>query len=419
VILALYALFCLVTIPILFQKDRLIGIVYALLFVYSVFSLIGYMYIPELSVSISAYFGEKVGYTALYFIFSSMFLIFISNMIIYGQYSAKTVGRGFQTNFTKEGVFTHFSLSIPTFIALIFAFFLYMNLDKLSWAEAQQENIDLSLSVFIAMFKIMVGIIVVIYVIIREKCFQNYSKLIPSFICLVVLFLISSAFLGNRTDPAALIVGILYFEFSRQNLSLRVLSRSFVLILISIALLSVVESVRYDNAVSAAGITEKIIRNDYFAPAHMLFASIAYGFVDFGEVLRSNFSNAMILQYYPYLQETVTDMFNEGVATRSAGYAFFLLSEGFIAFGFLGIFYNAVVVSFFVRLWNSFGCTDSRFVNLLIKTVLATMCINVVRTQSSQFIKITYTYFLPVMFIAFLILGLKVGLARRTVRFES
>jgi hypothetical protein len=109
-------------------------------------------------------------------------------------------------------------------------------------------------------------------------------------------------------------------------------------------------------------------------------------------------------------------MFNEGVATRSAGYAFFVLAEGFIALGFFGVLYNAFVVTFFVRLWNFLGCTDSRFVNLLIKTLLATMCINVVRTQSSQFIKITYTYFLPVMLIAIIMLGLRIGLSRRPVR---
>lgn len=325
-----------------------------------------------------------------------------------------------ETNYNRNSNFSLFAISIPYFWIFIFIFFLYQNFDKLSWDEAQKENLEISLTIFIALFKITVGILIMIYVMIREKCCVNYRKLLLPFFILIILFLISSFLLGNRTDPAAFVVGMLFYESSKQKLSLKLILKSMALITLAILALSVIEFFRYENNYSVASLTERVVRNDYFAPAHMLFASIAYGFVDFEEVFRSNFNNALILQNYPYLQETVTDLFNEGVATRSAGYAFFVLSEGYIAFGFWGgILYNAVIITLFVRFWNSLALTDSRFINLLIKTILATMCINVVRTQSSQFIKITYTYFIPVLVVAFVMLGLRLGLERRAVREDA
>lgn len=417
-ILLLYVLFCIFTIPILFERDRLFGIIYSLLFLYSVFSLIGYLYMPGLSESIRAYFGNFVGEVALNFIFSSMILIFIFNYILYRPKNIASVGM--QTNYNRNSNFSLFAIFIPYFWIFIFTYYLYQNLDRLSWDEAQKENIELSLTIFIALFKMTVGILIMIYVMMREKCYVNYQRMLFPFFVLLALFLISSFLLGNRTDPAAFVVGMLFYESSKQKLSLKLVLKSMALVTLAILVLSVIEFFRYENNYSVATLTERIVRNDYFAPAHMLFASIAYDFVDFGEVFRSNFNNAMILQNYPYLQETVTDLFNEGVATRSAGYAFFVLSEGYIAFGFWGgILYNAIIITLFVRFWNSLALTDSRFINLLIKTILATMCINVVRTQSSQFIKITYTYFIPVLVIAFVMLGLRLGLERRVVREDA
>jgi hypothetical protein len=399
-ILAVYILFCVITMPILFERDRLMGIIYALLFLYSVFSFIGYLYLPGLSESILAYFGDNVGHVALNFIFLSMVLIFTLNYFLYRPKKLAQSDRGLKISYDRRSQFSLFSISIPYLLIAIFSYLLYQNIDRLSWDNAQQENIDLSLSIFIGIFKMSVGFLIIMYVMMREKCYANYKRLLTPFVVYLFLFFLSSFLLGNRTDPAALVVGILFYESSKQKLNVRLILKSMGLISLAIILLSVIEFFRYENNYSVATLAERIVRNDYFAPAHMLFASIAYGLVDFGEVFRSNFNNAMILQYYPYLQETVTDLFNEGVATRSAGYAFYVLSEGYIAFGFWGgIFYNAVVVTLFVKLWNSFAATDSRFVNLLIKTLLATMCINVVRSQSSQFIKITYTYFIPVMIV--------------------
>ena len=97
-VLLLYIGFCIVTIPILFIRDRLIGIIYALLFLYSAFAFIGYLYMPGLSESILAYFGDQAGYQALYFVFLSMALIFGINFLLYKAKDSRKIEMGFLTN---------------------------------------------------------------------------------------------------------------------------------------------------------------------------------------------------------------------------------------------------------------------------------------------------------------------------------
>lgn len=415
-LLALYLLFCLVTVPLLLLRDRLAGTVYGMLFLYSIFALFGYLYMPGLSEGILAYFGDDVGHDATLFIFGSMALIFIANMWIYSSGSTNELKVGFKTNFVTKGNFPLPCIAVPYFLAGLLGFLAFNNAERLSWEAAQQVDQPIEFTIMLGLFKISVGILAAIYVMIREKIRLNYRQLIIPFISYLLVFFAISILLGNRTDPAALALGILFYESLKNKIDFKMILRTFAIIFVAVVSLSVVEFIRYENNYSVSTLTERIVRNDYFAPAHMLFAAIAFDFVDASEAWRSISNNALILQNYPYLQEKVTDLFNPGVATRSAGYAFYVLSEGYIMLGFLGVFYNAAVISLFVRIWAMAACTDSRVINVMIQTVLATMCINVVRSQSSQFIKVLYTYFIPVMIVLVIMLGLAMTLRRRAVR---
>ena len=104
-ILLLYIGFCIVTMPILFIRDRLAGIIYALLFLYSAFAFIGYLYMPGLSESILAYFGDQAGFLALYFVFLSMVLIFGINFFLYRPKDKQKIEMGFITNFDSSKSF--------------------------------------------------------------------------------------------------------------------------------------------------------------------------------------------------------------------------------------------------------------------------------------------------------------------------
>jgi hypothetical protein len=103
----------------------------------------------------------------------------------------------------------------------------------------------------------------------------------------------------------------------------------------------------------------------------------------------------LILFSHPYLQSTITELFNPGVASRSAGYAFFVFTEGYLFLGLAGFLYNGVVLMLGWALWRKLARTSSREFNLFLLALMGCMIVNLVRGQTSYFIKYLYTFVLP------------------------
>lgn len=406
-ILIAYLLFVTVTFPLLFARDRLMGIIYALLFVYSFFALLGYLYMPGYSETLSAYFGDRVGRIGLNFVFASMALLFVMNMALYR-------GAVVDINQPVRGVPVRVSGNPLGPLALwgllgAFALGTAANFNDLSWYIAELDAVPLGLSFYLLLFKMSSGVIVLCYAIIRLKLVPQYRQLRLATALYALVFMAAAVKLGNRTDPAAMVVGIAYFESATRRIRPRTLVAGFLAVALIATLLTLLEMTRYNGSYTQMTLSERIIKNDYFAPAHVMLGAIAYNFIDAGEVFRSNFANALVRMQYPFLQKPVMDLFVPGVASRSASYAFFVFTEGFMVMGLAGILYNAVVVTGFVRFWNLLGCSNDPRVNLLIRSILATMAINVVRGQSCYFIKYLYTFFLPVLLIGLVLIGLKLA----------
>ncbi len=404
-IIAIYTIFFLFSFPFIFTTNRLVGTAYGLLFLYSIFALVGYLYFPGQSEFLGAYFGDDVGYEAAYFITLSLGGFFAINMVLYRR-SAANARFDHRMNVVFSG--QNYSVIMMGLLIAVFTTGLAYNFSELSWFIAERESVPLALGAFLFLFKTSVGILIVLYVAIRGKITPHFRRLIVPALIYMVLFLIAAVKLGNRTDPAALVVGIIVFESMTRTITLRTVFLSATIIFLAIIGLSIVETFRYGDLQSQAPIADRIIRNDYFAPAHILFAAIAFGYVQPMEVIVSNFSNALIRFNYPYLQQPITDLFRPNVATRSAGYAFYVFSEGYVFMGFWGFLYNAIVPSLYLKLWNKIVCTNHPMVNNMINAILATMAINLVRGQTSYFIKYGYTFVLPVMLFAVALLGIRI-----------
>jgi hypothetical protein len=155
------------------------------------------------------------------------------------------------------------------------------------------------------------------------------------------------------------------------------------------------------------GVIEGLILKDYYSPAHILLGAMSLDYVDTWEVLKSNACNGLILFNYPYLQTTVADLFNPGVSSRSASYAFYIFSEGFLAMGWLGWIYNAVVVCGGFFSWRILACSDYRPYRLFVYALLGTQIVNLVRGQSSYFLKTGYMFLLPSFVLFFLLTGIR------------
>jgi hypothetical protein len=276
--------------------------------------------------------------------------------------------------------------------------------EQLSWfLSADVSSMGIGLSIFLVLYKISVGILVVCYCIVRSNLSSGRVFLALSLLYFLA-FAIASILLGNRTDPAAFMLGVAAFELGRRKLSFRTLFWTGAAGIAAAIALSLIEHFRYGGGGGERDLLARIVFNDYYAPAHMLFAAIAYDFVRPMEVINSNSANAVILLNYPYLQETVTDLFRQNVANRAQGYAFYIFTEGWMAFGRLGFLYNWIIPTAGLMLWRNIARTNNTFINNVIIAVMACMMINLVRGQSSYFIKYIYTFVVPaLLFLALLV----------------
>lgn len=394
-----YIAFFLFTFPRAISTDRIFGLYYAALFVYSFFALFGYLFLPGLSESISAYFGNDVGYEAAYFCFASLAgFFFLNYALLRKRRVTRVVSVSISPSITSSGVV---ALGVVT---LAFAAMLVLNFDQLSWYLYEYSGtLGSGVAIFLALYKISVGILIVCYCIVRSNIFSGRVFLTLSLLYFLA-FAIASIRLGNRTDPAALMLGVAVFELGRRKLSFRTLFWTGAAGIAAVIALSLIEHFRYVGGGGERDLLARIVQNDYYAPAHMLFAAIAYDFVHPMEVIRSNSANALVLFNYPYLQETITHLFRPNLATRSEGYAFYIFTEGWVAFGKLGFIYNWIIPTAGLMLWRNIARTNNPFINNVILSVMACMMINLVRGQSSYFIKYLYMFVVPaLLFLALLV----------------
>lgn len=398
----------------LFIRDRLAGLYFLFLGVYAIPAQIGYLYLPELSELIQAYFGESVWTPATTLIITSLiaFLIFFRlsrdailtaiPVFVNVKLSARP----------KLGAFA--GLTIAACLLSYEATYLLFNSADISWQTAQDDDItgnNLGYFLFIFFFKQTVAICLTLYSIHR----QNPPHIPRSIVRILLigsftLFLITAAKLGNRTDLVALTLGIIAYETANSRIDAKFMIRCAIALLFVLLLLLAVEVGRTQNEQEATGLTVALLTKDYYAPAHMLFAAMSFDFIQPLEVIKSNTANALIKLDVPYLQATITELFRPDVATRSAGYAFYVFTEGYMFMGQLGFIYNATIPALGLIFWRKIASSNSRNFNLFMLALLGSMIVNVVRGQTSYFLKYLYTFALPGTLLYCSIMGQKISL---------
>lgn len=402
-----YLVFFLVTFPFAMARNRLFGFYYAALYVYSAFALAGYLYLPGISESLQAYFGDQIGQMALIFTFGSMAAFWAVNMVIYR--GTPRVRAALLVS--HAGKVTLFGNCAFAAITAIFIGLLAINFSSLSWYLFEDsEKLPTETAIFLALYKTTVGLLATGYVILRNHEIRRDKFFQAVYVLLGSAFVLASIRLGNRTDPAAIICGMILYETLARKLRIQTIAAVGAVLLVAFVALSAIEYFRYTEGGIRAPLLERIVRNDYYAPAHMLFAAMAFDFVQPLAVIRSNTANALVMLGEPYLQQIVTELFRTDVATRSAGYAFYIMTEGWIFAGWAGIAYNAIIPSAGLWLWNRLGCTNSQFANMLTQVLVACMLLNVTRGQSSYFIKYSYMFVLPNLVLAAIFVGLRIRL---------
>ena len=397
----------------IWRRDVLYGLVYLFLFIYIIFAQIGYAYFPALSELIRAYFGPAVFYSVNLFITLSFIFFFILFYYFFKYVVRRPAYKVFKSNPRLSVVF--YIVLIVHIIGM--ALYFYANYDLITYTNAYDQEFQvkrgLPFLLFGIGFKQSVFINLALYFMLRVKTQDApYINRIPIFILFFlefILFILIALKLGNRTDLLSFALGIVFLEIEIMRgakYKYWYLLRIVLVMMVVMCTFGMIEATRSQGSPEEYTFVEKLFYKDYFAPAHILMAAMGLQYVDPLEVLASNSANSLILLKHPYLQETVTELFNPGIATRSSGYAFYIFSEGYLALGRFGFFYNGLVVFLGVSLWKRLSHSNNHYYNLFMLSLMATQVANIARGQSSYFIKNIYMIFLPAMVLFFLGTGL-------------
>jgi hypothetical protein len=400
------------------KNDITFGLIYFFLFIYSIFALIGYSSYPILSLILGAYFAAEDINRYISFIGLSFLCFFIVFKLFYKRFFCNA-----SYNVSRSGL----DLSaIFIFIYLVHLIFLYFYFifygGDLSYSNASDESFQaekgLVFSLFMHLFKLCPTLILLLYFLYVNFKFSGSRVSLNSLKFLtffeVLIFLIIAIKVGNRTDLLALTMSVIFLEYVRSltfdDLRTRFAARLKNIVIFGVAMIifmNYLESFRnIDNPVELHGV-EKILMKDYFAPAHILFAAISLNYIDPWNVFISNISNTLFLLKQPYLQYYIMEIIVPGVATRSASYAFYIFTEGFMALGWFGILYNGIIPFLGISLWRFLANSNSKFYNIFVLSLISTQFATVCRGQSSYFIKDVYIFFIPALFLLYCATGLR------------
>lgn len=413
----------------IYRNSKLAGYIYAITFLYTIFTMIGYVYAPNVAKEVGMYYGEDIWYEFYLFIILSMIFTFM----LYYLLNKKKIRLYNSSIYIVDGNMTRKYYIISSIALCIFSVYLFLKFpDRYAYGSESKDNIDLAIGYVLSLLGSSGLISWMIY---RSDITKNgYANKIDLLLAIssLAIFVYSRTIMGTRGVMLSLILGIIYFEHesSRSQIKLRPY-KLFILGIISFISLwllfgltyarysygsptfsQVFDSsidVFYDIQTGAA--LDIIFKQDYFYPAMLLFEVIYRDYIDFKEVIVSNSANAFIFIKYPKLTATITrDIL--GVVDRQVGFAFHIFIEGFIAFGWFGIIYNAIVWNLGVRLWQWFATSNNIFYNQAMTALLFTQVISMIRDQSSALIKSLWLQMFPAAIILLLAMGCRFYLVR-------
>jgi len=396
---------------VLFFSDILFFGLYVFLFIYGFFALLGYWYFPDFSEGISAYFGQDEYIEYFTFYSASLFFCFVSFFLL-SLITSRTGVVLYRVTDIKGGGVTYKIYVFLYFLFLIGLSLLFIkSYGQVDYSSAPSGNFAL----LIAMFKYLTVFCFVHYASIfagdKVDFLKHHKMVLFLAIFSFILEMAISFKIGSRTDLLALILGIVFLHLYK-SLKLggfgKIFFRVVIVIIPIMLLLFSMEYIREENA-RYNGLAKAVIVKDYFAPLHILFATMHYQLVDPLNVIKSNFYNTFVMMGYPYLQTGVGNMLIEGSSSRSTGFAMHIFSEGYMFSGWLGLVYNCAVVTVGIFLWRSLSLSSSFRFNCFAIGLVAMQFANISRGQSMYFLKDIYMIFIPAIILYFAISGQRLG----------
>lgn len=423
----------------IWRRDVFFAIFFSFLVLYSIVAIWGYLIYPELSgLMLNMYFGVPPLIFASWFTLLSLGALYVGYWLIY-----KPVSRAVRFDLRKSKPLPGPFIFIAILFACALAFGYGYYKDVLSYANASDEEFlisaGLNYKIFWLLYKFSTFMLLILYALIRSREFRlRIDRLALLLVAYAygLLFILITVAVGSRTDPLALALGILAYEYYFRRFFVRRIIVSNVrkapssvwspvvkisgFLFATIAALTALEIVRNGGAITrddleTSVVAQAVLLKDYYWPFHVLIGAISHNYIDPVVAVASNFGNALMFVGVDYLQNFVVDQWASGSVTRTAGPAMYAFTEGFVMFGGFGFIYNGIVWALGISLWRLFSRSNDEAFNALAFSMTAAVAATVARTQSSYFVKDTYLWFLP----AFALYAIAAGVRIRALKIRK
>lgn len=423
----MFILFFLLSFIVIVRRDAVMAIFYSVLFVYTLFTQLGYLIFPARFTRLNGlrFFPLAEVHRYVLFVglsFAAIFVLFLVSGIRAPRprlvLKASRISRSLSWWVFQVVIAGHTVVSA-----------LFVTVFGATLSYSGQENLK-SNPAFFYLYYLHAIILVVLYALLgTERSRTRRLFLMGGLLTNGAVFLLVSIKTGQRSELLAILVAGLAIKWMRTprhrrlGVALTVLLVMVVTMVFGFALrFTRGEATSLDTFVSRSTEVvqycegcgpsdpfdvQNLILEDYSGPSVTLLYAMSDNIVDPAAVATSVAANSIILTDVPTLGEVVSRRINPA----AGGFGFYFLAEGFIALGWWGILYNALIFVGGLRLWGAFRGVDDIGWEHFITGLLALAIFDIVRAQSSFFILGLYLLILPG--IALYLLGRGVAITRR------
>jgi len=416
------------------RKSPIFFLAYSVLFAYTIFTQLGYILYPETIdiVSHNQYYGDEAFIAYWIYIFLSFIAIFLMFILLYGK-KYKTILK-LEINFLPSKLYNFLYVMIIFFYEIVLVSFLVKHYKNLSYSnQSILKNNRIWFYLFSSNGIILLSLFYKIYIenIRIKKIFYFFL-----FFSSLSIFSLTAIRSGQRIEILVTLLafcGSLWYLFANKIRTIGLKSKYIFIIFvicffIGISFLLGIRTIRGHIGGSpkelftvlknpkiylSIFLPKNLIFQDWVIPSLGLMTSIEKDIIFPIEVIKSN-----LKVFIPFIShQSLGDILSRIIDPEGiTGYGYYILTEGYNFMGFAGFIYASFIFVLGFRFLESFFTnTKDKIFNSFIFGIIASLTINVVRGQSTIFLKGLYLYFLPAIILFILMRGEKIYLVKSKI----
>jgi len=413
ILLLLFLLFFISSSLFIWKKSQIFFMFYLVLFAYTFFTQVAYLFYPDRLSIISnyQYYGEESFIYYWGYIFLGFILIFLLFIVFYNKKNKAIFSLQVKTSLKKPNNLIYSFLIL--FYIGINIYFLVKNYKNLSYiGQGILKNNTIWFYLFSLGGIVLLSLFYKIYIETKRRRKLFYFIL---FMITLSIFSLTAIRAGQRLQIAmgllGLIASLCYLfknKIKYKYLKLKYIFITFLIFFIAVSFFQGIRETRRHNETLSdffntlkspnvyldVFLQESLVFQDWVAPSLTLITSMEWNIVFPVKVIESNLKCLI-----PFIDhQSMASILSRIIDPKGIrGYGYYLFTEGYNLMGFVGFIYSAFIFVLGILILESFFArTNDKVFNSYMYGIMGFMIIGVVRGgQTIVLLKSLYLYFMP------------------------